>query len=58
LAESLGAAVLLDKANLYSELIPAIKQFCPIVTVRKTTKRSMKELNPPTSPIEATPEAA
>src|ERR1700681_87639 len=59
LAESLGAAVLLDKAKLYSELIPAIKQFCPKVTVMKTTKHSMKELNEsPTSPINATPEAA
>jgi two-component system invasion response regulator UvrY len=58
LAESLGASVLLDKANLYSELIPAIKQFCPKVTIMKTSKRSMNELNPSTSPIEATPEAA
>jgi DNA-binding NarL/FixJ family response regulator len=56
LAKSLGAAVLLDKAKLYSELIPAIKQFCPKVTVMKTTKRSMQELNPSTSL--ATPEAA
>jgi len=59
LGESLGAAVLLDKAKLYSELIPAIKQFCPKVTVMKTTKRSMKDLNQSsTSPIKATPEAA
>jgi DNA-binding NarL/FixJ family response regulator len=28
LAESFGAKVLLDKANLYSTLIPAIKQHC------------------------------
>lgn len=28
LAESLGAKVLLDKANLYSTLIPAIKNYC------------------------------
>ena len=45
LAESLGAAVLLDKATLYSELIPAIKQFCPKVIGLETTKRSMKEFN-------------
>ena len=45
LAESLGAAVLLDKATLYSELIPAIKQFCPKVIVLETTKHSMKEFN-------------
>jgi hypothetical protein len=29
LAERFGARALLDKANLYSELIPAIKQNCP-----------------------------
>jgi DNA-binding NarL/FixJ family response regulator len=29
LAQSFGAHVLLDKMNLYSELIPAIKEFCP-----------------------------
>ena len=28
-AERFGARVLLDKANLYAELIPAIKQNCP-----------------------------
>jgi DNA-binding NarL/FixJ family response regulator len=45
LAKSFGAAVLLDKTNLYSQLIPAIKQFCPkvviseIVTPFKTVKR-------------------
>jgi hypothetical protein len=59
LAESLGAAALLDTAKLYSELIPAIKRFCPKLTVLKTTKCSLKELNQTsTSPIEATPEAA
>lgn len=31
LAESLGAAVLLDKTKLYAELIPTIKQHCPKV---------------------------
>lgn len=29
LAEKFGAHVLLDKMNLYWELFPAIKQFCP-----------------------------
>jgi DNA-binding NarL/FixJ family response regulator len=33
LAHSLGAHVLLDKMKLYSELIPAIKQFCPSVSI-------------------------
>ena len=36
LAGSFGAHVLLDKMNLYSELIPAIKQFCPSVSIPKT----------------------
>jgi DNA-binding NarL/FixJ family response regulator len=31
LAKGFGAHVLLDKMKLYSELIPAIKQFCPEV---------------------------
>jgi DNA-binding NarL/FixJ family response regulator len=36
LAQSFGAHVLLDKMNLYAELIPAIKQFCPSVSIPKT----------------------
>src|ERR1700736_701932 len=36
LAQNFGAHVLLDKMNLYSELIPAIKQFCPSVSIPKT----------------------
>ena len=36
LAKTFGAHVLLDKMNLYSELIPAIKQFCPSVIIPKT----------------------
>jgi hypothetical protein len=45
LAKSFGAHVLLDKMNLYSELIPAIKQYCPSVSIpkidsfRKASKR-------------------
>ena len=35
LAESFGAHVLLDKMNLYSELIPAIMQHCPHVSIPK-----------------------
>ena len=35
LAERFGAHVLLDKMKLYSELIPAIKQFCPSVNIAK-----------------------
>ena len=35
LAENFGAAALLDKTKLYSELIPAIKQFCPKFIVPK-----------------------
>lgn len=33
LAKSFGAATLLDKTHLYSQLIPAIKQFCPNVVI-------------------------
>ena len=33
LAKSFGAHVLVDKMNLYAELIPAIKQFCPGVGI-------------------------
>jgi hypothetical protein len=51
-AESLGAPVLLDK--LYSELIPAIKQFCPKVTVLKTANPCRKNSKQPsTSSIKA-----
>jgi DNA-binding NarL/FixJ family response regulator len=40
LAETFGAHVLLDKMNLYSDLIPAIKQFCPSVAIPKTRRVS------------------
>jgi hypothetical protein len=43
LAETFGAHVLLDKMNLYSELIPAIKQFCPGVSIRETTSFFKKD---------------
>jgi hypothetical protein len=33
LAERFGAKVLLDKMKLYTELIPAIKRFCPSVNI-------------------------
>jgi chemotaxis response regulator CheB len=36
LAESLGAAVLLDKSDLYTQLIPNIKGFGPKATTRPT----------------------
>jgi hypothetical protein len=35
LAESFGAHIFLVKLNLYSELIPAIKHFCPTVSISK-----------------------
>jgi DNA-binding NarL/FixJ family response regulator len=38
LAESFGAHVLLDKMNLYEELIPAIKKFCPSVSIPETPR--------------------
>jgi DNA-binding NarL/FixJ family response regulator len=37
LAERFGAHVLLDKMKLYSELIPAIKQYCPSVSIPEFT---------------------
>jgi DNA-binding NarL/FixJ family response regulator len=50
LAESFGAHVLLDKMNLYSELIPAIKQFCPSVIIPKTANSLRKDSKRPASP--------
>jgi hypothetical protein len=49
LAEIFGAHVLLDKMNLYSDLIPAIKQFCPRVAIPKTAS-SRKDSKRPASP--------
>jgi len=55
LAGSFGAHVLLDKMNLYSDLIPAIKQFCPSVIIPKTANSFRKDSQHPASPtIEAT----
>jgi hypothetical protein len=42
--------VLLDKMNLYSELIPAIKQFCPGVIIPKTAHSFRKDSKRPASP--------
>jgi len=50
LAKTFGAHVLLDKMNLYSELIPAIKQFCPSVSIPKTAHSFRKDSNRPASP--------
>jgi len=50
LAESFGAKVLLDKTKLYSELIPAIKQYCPSVCIPRTTKPVRKNLKQPSTP--------
>jgi DNA-binding NarL/FixJ family response regulator len=43
LAESFGAKSLLDKNNLFSELIPAITQFCQDVTIPKIAN-SVREM--------------
>jgi DNA-binding NarL/FixJ family response regulator len=54
LAERFGAHVLLDKMKLYSELIPAIKQYCPSVSIPKTAEALEEKLVPPFAPsIEA-----
>src|SRR6202049_2130394 len=50
LATSFGAHVLLDKMNLYSDLLPAIKQFCPSVSIPKTADSFRKDSRRPVSP--------
>jgi DNA-binding NarL/FixJ family response regulator len=47
LAETFGAHVLLDKMNLYSELIPAIKQFCRSVSIPETANLFRKDSRRP-----------
>lgn len=44
LAKSVGAHVLLDKMKLYSELIPAIKRFCPRVSIPRTAEPSVEKV--------------
>lgn len=39
LADSFGARVLLDKTKLFSDLIPAIMQFCPDVPPKRDRRR-------------------
>jgi len=54
LAERFGAYVLLDKMKLYSELIPAIKQYCPSVSIPKTAEAIEQKFEQPFAPsIEA-----
>jgi DNA-binding NarL/FixJ family response regulator len=43
LAKTFGAHAFLDKMNLYSELIPAIKQFCPGVRNPETANSFKKD---------------
>ena len=50
LAETFGAHVLLDKMNLYSDLIPAITQFCPSVAIPKTASFRNDSKRPASSP--------
>jgi len=50
LAKSFGAHVLLDKMNLYSELIPAIKQFCTSVSIPKTANSFREDSKWPAGP--------
>ena len=50
LAQSFGAHVLVDKMKLYSDLIPAIKQFCPSVIIPKTSNSLRKGLKRPANP--------
>jgi hypothetical protein len=54
LAEDFGAHVLLDKMKLYSDLIPAIKQFCPSVDIPEITVPRTERVKQPSIPsIEA-----
>jgi DNA-binding NarL/FixJ family response regulator len=46
LAESFGAKILLDKANLYSTLIPAIKHYCASVPEKAVRASFRTESNP------------
>jgi DNA-binding NarL/FixJ family response regulator len=58
-AESFGATGLLDKAKLYSELIPAIKLYGPKVTDAKTTIAFRKSVDHSSTPsLEARLDAA
>jgi len=57
-AETYGAVTLLDKTNLYSELIPAIKQFCPKVSVPKILKPFRRKSKHLSVTVEATLDAA
>ena len=50
LADSLGARVLLDKTKLFSELIPAIKQFCSNESIPKPAKGLRKGFKQPSDP--------
>jgi DNA-binding NarL/FixJ family response regulator len=57
-AETYGAVTLLDKTNLYSELIPAIKQFCPKVSCSKILQPFRRESEEPRPRMDATSDAA
>jgi DNA-binding NarL/FixJ family response regulator len=58
LAESFGAHVLLDKMTLYSELIPAIKQFCPGVSIPRIAEPLGISVKRPSTPAIVSGEAA
>ena len=58
LAKSFGAHVLLDKMNLYSELIPAIKQYCPSVSIPKIDSFRKDSRRPASASIEERLDAA
>jgi DNA-binding NarL/FixJ family response regulator len=53
LAETFGATALLDKTKLYSELIPAIRQFCPRVEVPVVIPRITKPFSKPSKRLVA-----
>jgi DNA-binding NarL/FixJ family response regulator len=57
LADSFGAKSLLDKNNLFSELIPAITQVCPDVTIPKSANSVRKMLKLASDPAAQSPSA-
>jgi DNA-binding NarL/FixJ family response regulator len=51
LAETFGATAFLDKTKLYSELIPAIRQFCPKVAIATIANPLRKHSRQPGSRV-------
>jgi len=57
LADSFWRKVVVDKNNLFSELIPAITQVCPDVTIPKSANSVRKMLKLASDPAAQSPSA-